>query len=603
MPAIAPTSVLAGHANLAGLIAAAGRNPGSAIRFRRDGHWVQESFDTVFTRASDIARGLIAIGVRPGERVAILGATVPEWTLADLGALSAGTVVVPIYHTNAPGECAYVLEHSGARAVFVEDEGQLEKIRSIRGDCADLEHVIALKGTLAGDDVIDLDSLIARGHDVPADSLQAASASVALDDPATIVYTSGTTGPPKGCVMTHGNILAAVQMYEDQLVLTGDETPRVFMFLPLAHVLARIVQFVTLGVGGELGFWSGDATKLLDDLQEIRPTHFPSVPRVFEKIRSRALAELDDGDPVRRALFGWATRMGARTAELDRAGRKPSLIQRLEQEAAQRLVLAKVQALFGGDLRRALTGAAPIGREVLDFFSACGITILEGYGMTETCAAATLNTPSATRFGTVGRPLPGVEIRIAADGEILMRGPNVSPGYHHNHEATAETWDEEGWLHSGDLGQIDQDGYLAITGRQKDLIITSSGKNISPSNIETSLQETRWISHAVVYGDGHSYLVALVAIDETELGELAEHAGVGSADAAELAKDPAVHELIWADIQEVNAHFATIEQIKRFDILERDLTQADGELTPTMKVRRGPVYERYRDRFEVLYDG
>ncbi len=600
---VAAVSALAtSPATLPAMIAAAADRDGPAIRMRRDGGWSQLSFMDVHARATETARGLIDLGIRTGERVAILAGTTPEWTLADLGALGAGAVVVPIYHTNSPGECRHVLENSGARAVIVENDVQLAKILGVRHQCPDLEHVIVMSLAAPVDGVISLAELRTGGARVDAGRLAAATATIAPGDAATIVYTSGTTGPPKGSVITHANIVATVAMYEDQLVLDDGEQPVVFMFLPLAHVLARVVQFVALKVGGELAFWGGDAARLLDDLREARPTHFPSVPRLFEKIRTVALANLEAADPVRRAIFNRAFGVGARASAAHDAGRSLNALERLEYAVAHRLVLAKVQALFGGRLASALTGAAPIGREVLDFFDACGITILEGYGMTETCAAATLNTVAAHRFGTVGRPLPGMEVRIADDGEILMRGPNVSPGYFHDAEATRGMVDNAGWLSSGDLGVIDHEGYLTITGRKKDLIITSSGKNIAPANIETMLQETRWISHAVVYGDNKPYLVALVTLDPEQATALAEHAGVAKADVADLRDDPAVRAVLRESIDAVNTAFATIEQVKRFDVLERDLTQADGELTPTLKVRRPAVNERYHKRFEALYD-
>jgi long-chain acyl-CoA synthetase len=327
------------------------------------------------------------------------------------------------------------------------------------------------------------------------------------------------------------------------------------------------------------------------------------VPRVYEKVHTVALAGVEDGDPIKKAIFRRALATGARQRRIEREGRTPDPLQRIRHALAQRLVFDRIHGLFGGNLRMALTGAAPLGREVLDFFDACGIPIYEGFGMTETTAAATLNIPGAYRPGSVGRPLRGVDVAIAEDGEILMRGPNISPGYLHNEAATAETITPEGWLRSGDLGEIDTDGYLTIKGRKKDLIITSSGKNIAPSNIETELQETRWLSHAVVYGDNKPYLVALLSIDPDQAEALAEHAGVPAADPAVLAEVPEVRAILEETVSEVNGHYANIEQVKRFAVLDHDLSEADGELTPTMKVKRALVNERYREQFEALYTG
>jgi long-chain acyl-CoA synthetase len=498
---------------------------------------------------------------------------------------------VPVYHTNSPEECEYVLAHSGARVLICEDAEQLAKIAKIRSGVPTLEHVFTMLTVDGSPSVADLR---ATGDPDDVDLVR-----VAPEEAATIVYTSGTTGPPKGCVLTHENLIATMRMYEYEL--RNELRPGVvtFMFLPLAHSLARVVQLVTLDAGATLAFWQGDPKRLLDDIADARPMYLPSVPRVFEKIHARALGTVEDGSAVQRRLFRWAVATGGRARAAERRGDPIGPATRAGLRIADRLVLSRVRDLFGGQLRLGLTGAAPIGREVLEFFDACGVLILEGYGMTETCAAATMNTPSAFRFGTVGRPLPDSDVAIADDGEILMRGPHVFGGYHRDDEATRETMDD-GWLRSGDLGEIDEDGFVAITGRKKDLIITSSGKNISPTNLETALRETRWVSQAVVYGDNRSYLVALLTLDPDELPALAAAAGV-PADVSTMVADPKVHAVVQEAVDEVNARFARIEQIKRFTLLDHDLTQAAGELTPTLKVKRAIVNERYRGEFDSLY--
>ena len=571
---------------------AVAQHDGTAMRVRRDGVVHDISFSDLAARAREIAGGLAAVGVRPGDRVAILGSTRPEWTMADCGALWAGATVVPVYHTNSPEECAYVLSHSGSRVLICEDGDQLRKIEGVRSQLPDLERIFTM---VPVDGAESLDDLRDAG-----DADDAEAVEVAPEDAATIVYTSGTTGPPKGCVLTHANCVTTMRMYEEQL--RDELRPGVvtFMFLPLAHSLARIVQLVTLDAGATLAFWQGDPKLLLDDIAEARPDYLPSVPRVFEKIHARALAAAEEASPLRRAVFRWAVATGARARAVERRGASPGAALRARVRVADRLVLARVRDRCGGELRLGLTGAAPIGREVLEFFDACGVLILEGYGMTETCAAATLNTRDDFRFGTVGRPLPGSEVAIAGDGEILMRGPHVFAGYHRDEEATRSTFDD-GWLRSGDLGEVDEDGYVAITGRKKDLIITSSGKNISPTNLETALRETRWISQGVVYGDNHPYLVALLTIDADEVEALAERAGV-PADLTAMATDPRVHAVLQQSVDEVNERFARIEQIKRFAVLDHDLTQAAGELTPTLKVKRATVNDRYRRELEALYE-
>jgi long-chain acyl-CoA synthetase len=492
-----------------------------------------------------------------------------------------------------------VLEHAGSRVVFCEDAEQAAKVAEVRAQCPELEHVVMLEGSFEG--ALTLDELRARGEAVEPEAVDATAHAVQPGDPATIVYTSGTTGPPKGCVTTHENVMATARMYEDELEFGSSEEPVVvFMFLPLAHSLARVTQMVTLDVGGAIAFWRGDPKVVLEDLAATRPTHVPSVPRVFEKVHTRALAGVEEAGAVKRAIFGWALATGKRMRGVEREGGSPGALLRARHALADRLVLSKVRGLFGPDIQLALTGAAPIAQDVLEFFDACGVLVLEGYGMTETTAAATLNTQHRFRFGTVGRALPGTEVAIAADGEILMRGPNLFAGYFRNEEATRETMTEDGWLRSGDLGSVDEEGFLRITGRKKDLIITSSGKNISAANIEAALREIRWVSQAVVFGDNRPYLVALLTLNPDEAPALAERAGV-ECDIAAMAHDERVLAELGREVEQVNSGFARIEQIKRFAVAERDLSQEHGELTPTMKVKRVPVYDEYADVFQGLY--
>ena len=539
----------------------------------------------------EIAGGLAALGVEPGDRVGILGGTIPEWTLADFGALCAGATVVPVYHTNSPEECEYVLAHAGVKILILEDAKQAAKIAKVRANLPELERIVVMTGT--AEDALTLAELRARSAGDVADERVAA---VAPDDVATIVYTSGTTGPPKGCVLTHANLLSMAGAYTERLGLR--ERPYVyFQYLPLAHVLARMVAIVGIDTGGTLAFWSGDAKRIAEDIGAAAPTHVPTVPRLLEKIQTRALGQATG---VKGQIFTRALRTGERVARAKREGRSPALLDRARHAIGDRLALSKVRAVFGPNNAIVVTGAAPIGPEVIEFFHACGVVVLEGYGMTETCAAATLNTPSEWRVGSVGKALPGTEVATAEDGEILMRGPHVFAGYHRNEEATAAVMREGGWLASGDLGHVDADGYVHITGRKKDLVITSSGKNISPELIESALRETPWISQAVVAGDRRSYLVALVTIDPDEVPRLAAEAGV-PADMASMAEDERVRAIVEKDIVAANQKFAAIEQVKRFVILPRDLSQVEGELTPTLKVKRSVVYDRYATTIDRLY--
>jgi long-chain acyl-CoA synthetase len=589
-----------GTHTLGEMILRSGDRDGIALRYKEGGAWRETSYRQLVTSARDIGRGLIALGIEPGERVSILADTRAEWTIADAGSFCAATVVAPIYQTNSPEECEYVLSHSEARVVFCEDAAQVAKIAQIRDRCPALEHVIDLTGS--GPGAMTLDELIKRGADIPQQQVDERVAAVSPDSMASLVYTSGTTGPPKACILTHRNFTEATHALEERLDLTRTEAPvEFFMFLPLAHVFGRICQVFTLDLGGTLIYWQRDPKRLLDDIREARPTYFSSVPRVWEKIYTAATTGVADAPRLKRTLFHWSLGVGHRVRELERAGGAPGRSLAVQHQVADRLVLSKVRNLFGGRLELAVTAAAPIGREVLEFFDACGIVLLEAWGMTETCAAGTINTDVEMKMGTIGRPVPTLEMRVADDGELLARGANIFGGYFKNEKATSETL-TDGWLATGDLGSIDAEGYVTITGRKKDLIITSSGKNITAANIENALKQSRWISEAVVYGDNRPYLVALLTLDPDEAPKLAQQVGAPP-DVRLMATDERVRREIGRSVDAANQRFARIEQIKRFAILDRQLTQEDGELTPTLKVKRGKVYEKFADVFNGLYEG
>src|SRR5450755_3352947 len=576
---------------------AAARHRGAALRYRRDGREVTISYPELGTRVTAIARGLIALGLSAGDRVAIFAATSAPWTLADYGALCAGAVVVPIYHTSSAPECGYVLEHSGSRVVFCGDDEQAARVAAVRERCPELEHVIALDEPVAG--AMTIDELCRRGDAVEAAAVRDRLSAISPGDLATLVYTSGTTGSPKGCMLTHANVLETARMYVGELGI--GEQHALYQFLPLAHVLARVAQAVVISAGATICVWGGDPARIVDELQTLSPTHFPAVPRIYEKVHGTVVGRVQDGSAPARALFHWAVRVGAHAREACRAGRTLSRWENARYRLADRLVLSRVRAVFGPRLQVGLVGAAAVAPELLRFFDACGVLVLEGYGMTESCAVATLNTPGALRFGTVGRPLPGTEVSIAADGEILIRGPQVSRGYFRDPEATAAALSDDGWLRTGDLGAISPDGFVAITGRKKDIIITSSGKNITPVNIESALREQRCITEAVVFGDGRPYLVALLILDREETAKLARRLGV-PADPETPAGDPRIRAELQREVDAVNATVARIEQIKRFAILDGDLTQERGELTPTLKVKRASVYASYAGVFAGLYE-
>ena len=559
------------------------------------GEWVSKTYREVGEITKSLALGLIELGIEKGDKVAILANTRPEWTYFDFAALSVGATVVPIYQTNSPGECEYVLENSDAKAVIVEDDAQLAKIDEIRARVPKLEHVIRMEGTGGG--ATSMDQLVEHGTTRSESEWEQRWQSVTPDDICTFIYTSGTTGPPKGCVISHGNYRSMVTMALDESVLDRDTTT--YLFLPLAHSFALLIQFLSFDLGGNIAYWERDPLKIIPNLVEVKPEYFPSVPRIFEKIYTAATAEVEKAGGIKKLVFNWAVGVGRKVRARERAGKPIGWLLRKQYEFADKQVLSKIRVLFGGRIKNCVTGAAPINPEILRFFDAAGVLILEGWGMTETSTAATVARPDAFKFGKVGRAFKGCEIKIADDGEILVRGPNIFQGYYKNEEATREVL-EDGWLHTGDLGELDEEGYLSITGRKKDIIITAGGKNITPANLEAEIKQSQWVSQCVVVGDRRPYLVALVTLDMEECAKLAEEKGWPS-DSAQLARHDGMRALIQEHIDEINEKFARVEQVKKFEILPHDLSQETGELTPTMKVKRNVVAEKYEKDIDALY--
>ncbi|MEI8410351.1 MULTISPECIES: AMP-dependent synthetase/ligase [unclassified Kribbella] len=529
-----------------------------ALQYRSGGGWQQQSFSEVGVLVDALARGFAASGVGPGDRVCILAETTPEWTLAALGVLSAAGVVVPIYATSSAEECAWVITDSGARIVVCTDAAR-DRIEGLAAQVISLES--------------GLESLAQLGA---GQDLEDRRAAVQPTDPALIIYTSGTTGPPKGCVLTHRNWLRIGELTEElNYVRPGDV---VYLFLPLAHVFAQMVQFASLSIGATLVYWGGDITRIVPELVEVRPTFLPAVPRIFEKLYAAMTTGMDPA-AVRQAVS-----VGLRIQQLQREG-TPLPTELAAAQTELEPLFAKVRGAFGGRLRQALCGAAPIAQEVLEFFHAAGVPVLEGYGMTETTGVGTVNEIHLFKAGSVGRPTPGVELRLGVDGEIEMRGPHVFAGYWNNPAATEAIMTGD-WIRTGDLGEIDADGFVRITGRAKDIIITSGGKNLSPANLENDLRQSPWISHAIVYGDRRPYPIALLTVDP---------------DAAGAAGPDEVLKVITEVVDAVNARYSKASQIKRFAILDRDLTVETGELTPSMKVKRQAVANNHATVIESLY--
>jgi long-chain acyl-CoA synthetase len=610
------TASSTGSSTVADLIprAAAAHAEKAAVRFKRDGAWQDVTYAELATIVQEIGLGLIDLGIEPGERVCILANTRPEWSYADLAATAAGTIVVPIYQTNSPEECLWVISDSGASAIVCEDSEQLAKIAAIRDQLPNLRTVIVIdemsgsssKASSNGSSpdagalqAITLEQVRERGRSRTPEELDARRAAVRPEDPYTFIYTSGTTGPPKGCVLTHGNYRAIVNMISESGEITDDEV--VYLYLPLAHSFALLVQLAVFDLGGALAYFGGDAKQIVPELMEVKPTYLPSVPRVFEKIYTLAHGAIEAKPPEERQRAQEAIKLGVKVRDMINRGEPvPEELQKHFDEADEEL-FKLVRAIFGGNVRHATSGAAPIAKEILEFFWACGVPVLEGYGMTETATAATVSTVENHRFGTVGRALPGVELKIAQDDEILIKGPNIFAGYHNRAEESFGAV-KDGWMHTGDLGSIDADGYLSITGRKKDIIITAGGKNLTPANIENDLKQCRWISQAVMHGDQRPYPVVLITLDEEEIPSYASEHDLPS-DISSLARCAEVRALIQQEVDRANAKYAQVEQVKKFAILDHDLSQATGELTPTLKVKRNVVNEQYAELFDSLYAG
>ena len=582
---------------LADLLPLAARLYGDApaVRYMQDGSWVDRSFDEVTETVRALSLGLIDLGVGKGDKVSILANTRPEWTYFDFAALSAGAVVVPIYQTNSPDECRYVLENSDAKVVVVEDDEQMEKIRAVRDRLPKLEQVVRMTGS--SEDAISMGDLQARGEGRDPGDWEARWSSVAPEDICTFIYTSGTTGPPKGCIISHGNYRAMLDMVNETSVVEPDDVS--YLYLPLAHSFALLIQLGSFDLGATLAFWERDPLKILPNLAELKPTYFPSVPRIFEKIYTAATSGMEKEGGLKKAVFDWSIGVGKRMRAAERGGARPGFLLRKQYEFADRRVLSKIRGLFGGQLRLAVSGAAPINPEILRFFDAAGVLVLEGWGMTETSTAATISTPDDFKVGTIGKPFPGCEVRIAEDGEILVKGPNVFQGYYKNEEATEETI-VDGWLHTGDIGEIDSDGFIKITGRKKDIIITAGGKNITPANLEAEIKQHPLVSQCVVVGDRRPYLVALVTLDPDEVAAYAREHGLPQ-DPAQLAANAEIKAAIDAHVEKINQRFARVEQIKKVAILPADLSQESGELTPTLKVKRAVVAAKHEPEIEALY--
>ncbi len=574
----------------------------TAFLVKHNTDWHPVTWGKVDEKTDKIAAGLLSLGMKPGDAVSILGNTRLEWTLADLGILKCRCVSIGIYQTLSGEQSVYILKDSNTKILFVENMAQMDKIIPHLEDLPNLRQFIVWDGAAEGPNVISMQELLRKGEDalkrIPA-LVNESVKQIQPPDVAIIIYTSGTTGPPKGACLTHKNLLAELKTLD--LIKTSDVGDIMMFFLPLSHVGERIGQYMRIR-RGITGAYVKDITKVLDDIREIRPTFFGSVPRIFEKAYAKIRSEVDASPPMKQKIFLWAESVGREMSRKIQAGQNQPLALKFKYALADRLVLSKIRDVFGGRVRYFLSAAAPIAVEILEFFHACGMVILEGYGQTEVSCFCTLCMPDAYRFGSVGKALPGVELKIADDGEIMVKGDIVFNGYHNQPELNRKTLTDDGWIYTGDLGKIDADGFLWVTGRKKDIIITSGGKNVTPSNIENLLANHPLIEHAMVHGDRRKYLTALISLSPDNLPAWAESKGISDLSHEAITRLDEVTQEIQRAVNEVNSHLANFETIKKFVIIPRPLEVETGELTPTMKVRRKVVEQKYMDRLDALYE-
>jgi long-chain acyl-CoA synthetase len=569
-------------------------NSGTAYLVEDPDGWHEVSWAEAAERVELLANALLARGLRKGDAFAILARNTLDWALLDFALAHVGAVGAAIYANSSPRDVQYVLEHSEAVGIVCEDDGQRAKVEAGAATLPSLQHVLTFA---------DLPALEDEGRayrDAHPEALDEAVAAIDEEDLFTFIYTSGTTGPPKGCMIRHRNYYAMVAVVDElpEHSVPGDV---MLLYLPLAHNFGRLMHLSGPYADYTIAFLA-DPLDVARAITEVRPTVLPSVPRVYEKVHTAVTASFAEATGVKRRLIDWALDVGRRESAFRREGRPLPFLLGVQHRLADRLVFSKVKERLGGRLRLPISGGAPLAKEIAELFDSIGICIMEGYGLTECTTAAATNRKGAYRFGTVGRALPGFELRLAEDGELLIRSETVFAGYFKEPEATTQVLGDDGWLASGDIATIDDDGFVTITDRKKDIIVTAGGKNIAPQNLENDLKTSRFVSQALVVGDRRPYPAALITLDPVEIGKWAQEHGV-EGDLPSLTRDPRVVELVSSIVDDVNHERSRYEQLKRFAILERDFEMDRGEVTPTLKLRRGVVLDHFAHEVDGLYDG
>ena len=563
-----------------------------ALTVKIDKEWKSQTFRELEESVRRFSMGLRALGIQPGDRVAVLSENRPEWAIADLAALAAGAITVPIYPSLPAAQVGYILADSGAKAIVASDTKQLQKAELSREQCPNLSVFITMEDSSATGDVLSYDQVMKEGKTAKLKpSYEKLRDSVKPGDIASLIYTSGTTGDPKGAELTHGNLASATLMA--QKALPFQKPNDLFLsFLPLSHVFERVTYYLALFLGAQTCY-AESLFKVQENMVEVRPTVMQSVPRLYEAIYERVLDQVAKAPKKRQKIFQWALAVGKERSGRRNAGRFIGPVLGIKYRIADKLVLSKIRQRFGGRIRFFVSGGAPLGKEVAEFFNAIGAPILEGYGLTETCAALTLNPYGRARIGTVGKPMSGVTIKIAEDGEILTKGPNIMKGYWKKPDATAEVIDSDGWFHTGDIGEIGRDGYLKITDRKKDIIVLANGKNVAPQPIENKLKSAELVAEIVLLGDRSGTISALVVPNFEKLSKWAKKENIAFTEPKDLIESAMAKKEIKAEIESLSKDLADFEKIRKIALLDHPLSIENGELTPTLKVRRKIVRERY----------
>ncbi len=584
------------------------RSQRTAAQYKEDGEWKSQTWGEFAAISDRASAGLVALGIEPKDRVSIMATTALEWAHADMGILGAGATTVPIYHSSTEEDAEYILNNSGARLVIVDENAQAEKIRAIRSQIPNVIKLIVMEAGAAKEDDWEMswETFLKTGEEKlgeVSDIVDQRASGLTADDVLTLIYTSGTTGVPKGTVLTHDCMLYEAEAINKVGIIHGEDVQ--YMFLPLAHVFAKVMEVAWIGTGHVMAFWEGDQKKIVDNLAEVRPTMMAAVPRIYEKVHASVVSKIEARTGIGGAIAKWGIAKGEEVGRRMLAGEK---VDDFSWKLAKKLVFSKVGAQlherFGGRLRFFISGGAPLGRDLGAFFQQVGVTICEGYGLTETSAATCVNLPSNIKLGTVGVPLPGTQVRIADDGEILIKGRGVMKGYWKMPEETAKAIDEDGWFYTGDIGEIDQDGFVRITDRKKDIIITAGGKNVAPQKIENALKsKSPLISQVIVHGDKRKYLSALLTVDPDALESWANEKKIssGAFDYSVVSQKQEVRAEVQRVVDLVNEDLARFETIKKFSILDHDFEIGD-QLTPKLSVKRKHCNEKYKSIFDGMYD-